>query len=217
MDVQLAYYRMAQTVEDEVDEKSVLNEKELLFNSQVTIEKKKFLLTQLANIASIESYRTLEKYAREAEPDMHDWALLAMQENKMMLESSLLDENKILISTGLGGRGLKLRYFIALTTRNGIRFTDFEKKLVSSELRYHLNQVDAETESIRFGSELCRVICVIPLNVTVHRLFEQFISECNVFGDFLNPDYLITNVKIFTVKQIRALIRPQKQKKPGCG
>jgi len=217
MDVQLAYYRLAQTVEDEIDTNRVLNESELLFNDQVNVEKKKLLLAQLANIASIESYRTLEKYASEAEHDMHDWALLAMQENKLMLESNLLDENKILISTGLGGRGLKLRYFAALTTRNGMQFSSFEKKLLSSELRYQTKQCDAETESIRFDRELCRVVCVIPLNVPVHSVFDQLISECNVFGDFLNHDYLITNVKILTVQQIRTLIRPQKQKKPGCG
>lgn len=215
VDVQLAYYHLAQTVDKEVDAGSVLNEKELLFNAQVNDEKKKILLTRLANIATIESFRTLEKYARVANNDMHDWALLAMQENKLILESNLLDENKILISTGLGGRGMKLRYFTALTTRNGLKFTPFEKRLINSELRYHLNQCHAETESVRFDLELCRIVSVIPLNVSIHNLFDRFISECNLFGDFITPDYLITNVRILTVRQIRALIRPGRKKKPG--
>ncbi len=42
--------------------------------------------------------------------------MLAFQENKMLLESSLLDENQILISTGLGGKGMKLRYFTVMQT-----------------------------------------------------------------------------------------------------
>lgn len=217
VEVQLAYYRMAETLEKELDAKRVMSEKELLFSDGVNQEKKKRLLTQLANIPTIESYRILEKYAGLADRELHDWALLAMQENKLMLESNLLDENNILISTGLGGRGLKLRYFTALTTRSGIKFNPFEKKLMQSELRYHLNQCRAEIESVRFDGELCRLVSVIPLNVSIHHLFDQFIMECNLFGDFINPDYLITNVRILTVRQIRSLIRPGKKKKPGYG
>jgi hypothetical protein len=215
VEVQMAYYRMAETLEKELDAKRVMNEKELLFSDGVNQEKKKRLLTQLANIATIESYRTLEKYVSTADRELHDWALLAIQENKLMLESNLLDENKILISTGLGGRGMKLRYFVALITRNGMKFSPFEKKLIQSELRYHMNQCHAEIESVRFDQELCRVVSVIPLNVSIHHLFDQFILECNIFGDFLNSDFLITNVRILTVRQIRSLIRPEKKKKPG--
>jgi hypothetical protein len=129
----------------------------------------------------------------------------------MLLESSLLDENQILISTGLGGKGLKLRYFTVLQTLTGKVFSDYEKKLVKSEMRFNLRKNHGELESIHFNRELCRVLTVIPLQIPIQPLFDRVIGECNLYGNFLDPECLITNVKILSGRQIRNLMARKNQ------
>jgi hypothetical protein len=206
-DVQLEYYRCAETMEADFDPDEVLRVKDDLFMHNIPVEGKKKLLIQLANIDRIEAFRTLEKFVRNQEYGLTDWATLALQENKLLMESKLLDENQILISTGLGGKGLKIRYFTVLITRTGRNFTDFEQRLITSEIQYSLKKCMGELEAIRFDKELCMIISVIPLKIPIHGLFESLIEECNNYDDFLNPDCMITNVKILSGNQIRKMIR----------
>ena len=207
IDVQMEYYDCNQSITNEKEPIDILQAQELLFLHDTATAIKKQLLARLANIATIESYRLIEKFVRKGDKDLHDWAVLALQENKLLLESSLLDENKILISTGLGGKGLKLRYFTVLTTLTGRHFSDFERKLVKNELYAILGKCQAEPETIHFDRELCRIVSVIPLKVPIQKLFDNLIVDCNVFGDFLNPDFLITNVRILSGRQIRAMMK----------
>jgi hypothetical protein len=212
-DVQLEYYHCAKNMDSDFDSEKVLREKDVLFMQDLPVEIKKKLLIQLATIGKIEAFRTLEKFVHNRENGLTDWATLALQENRLLLESRLLDENQVLISSGLGGKGLKLRYFTVLMTRTGMDFSDFEKKLVISEVRFALKNCRGELETIYFDRELCRILSVIPLQVPIQGLFDSIIKECNQYGDFLNPDCMITNVKILSVNQIRKLMRPKRTKK----
>ena len=215
-DVQLEYYHCAKTMEADFDSEKVLRAKDDLFMREMPVEGKKKLLIQLAAIGNIEAFRTLEKFAHNHENGLTDWATLALQENRLLLESKLLDENQVLISSGLGGKGLKIRYFTVLMTRTGRNFSDFEQKLVTSEIQFALKNCWSELETIYFDRELCTIISLIPLQVPIQGLFDNILDECNQYGDFLNPDCMITNVKILSGNQIRKLIKQNRvQKKPG--
>lgn len=206
-DVQMEYYNYARSLEDDFDPDEVLRNKDTIFRHDLAVDDKKHLLVQLANIDSIEAYRTLEKYISGSPEQLKDWATLALQECKLLLESKLLDKSQVLISTGLGGKGLKLRYFTVLLTASGRSYSSFEQKIVSEEVRYAVRKTKGELENIRFDKELCTILCIIPLQVPVQGMFDELIQECNQFGDFLNPDYLITNVRIIANHQIRKMIR----------
>ncbi len=82
-----------------------------------SLQVKKEILARLATIEKVECYRVIEAFLEIAEEDLHDWALLALNESRMLLESKILDENQVFISTGLGGKEEKLRYFVALMSR----------------------------------------------------------------------------------------------------
>jgi hypothetical protein len=206
-DVQMEYYNYARKIEDGFNREEVLRKRETIFNHDLTLDDKKHMLAQLGNIDSIEAYRTIEKYVKDSNNYMRDWATLALQECRLLLESKLLDKSQVLISTGLGGKGLKLRYFAVLLSLSGRSFTDFEKRIIHDEVSFAIKKSKGEPEQICFDEELCTVLCIIPLQVPVQQLFDTLINECNQYGGFVNPEYIITNVKILPNDQIRKIIR----------
>jgi hypothetical protein len=69
--------------------------------------------------------------------------VLALQENRMLLQTSLLDEQQFFISTGLGGKGKKLRYYLVFINRNRNELlTKTQQKLVKDELIFGLKPED---------------------------------------------------------------------------
>lgn len=206
-DVQLEYFNYAKNITGDFDPDEVLKNRETIFRHDLTIDDKKHLLVQLANIDSIEAYRTLEKYIHGSPDQLRDWATLALQECKLLLESKLLDESQVLISTGLGGKGLKLRYFTVLLNVHGRSYSSFEQKIISKEVHFFIKKSKGELEYVRFNKELCTILSIIPLQIPVQGLFDELVGECNQYGEFLNPDYIITNVRELTNSQIRKIIR----------
>jgi hypothetical protein len=69
-----------------------------------------------------------------------------------------------------------------------------------------LKKQNAEIENIHFEDDLFTLLSVIPLNVPVQDIFNGIINDCNQFGNFLNKKYLITNVKILTISEIREFL-----------
>ena len=204
--VQLEYYNYAKNLEDSFNPEEVLKKRETIFHHDLAIDDKKHLMVQLANIDSIEAYRTLEKYINGTYDQLKDWATLALQECRLLLESKLLDKSQVLISTGLGGKGLKLRYFTVLISAHGKSFTPFQKRIVADEIRFTIKRSKGEFEQIEFDKELCTLVSIIPLQIPVQGLFDELIMECNQYGDFINPEYIITNVKIIPNEEIREMI-----------
>lgn len=209
-DIQLEYNHLAEQEMDISSPSDILQKKDTLNSPGYSIDYKKKFLVELAKIGSVESHQILENYITLPNKELKEWAMLAFQENKMLLESSLMDENQILISTGLGGKGLKLRYFTVLQTLTGRIFSNYEKKLVKSEMQFSLKNNHGDLESIHFNRELCSILSVIPLQIPIQPLFDGVIEECNLYGNFIDQECLITNVKILTGKQIRNLMARKK-------
>lgn len=206
VDLQMEYYEYSKNHHEKVNEKEIIRKKDTIFENNISLEDKKCLLVQLASIENIEAYRTIEKYLERPNRKLHDWAKLAFQESRMLLESKLLDENQILISTGLGGKGLKLRYFVVFYTQNGQLFSNLQQKILKSELEYAFRKCNSEMELLEFEDNLSAILCIIPLNVSIQDLFTKVLRECNQFGDFLDENYIITNVKRFSFPEIREFL-----------
>lgn len=215
-DLQIEYFDYVNKLSTGFNPDEVLKHKDHLFRHDLTVEDKKYLMVQLANIDNVDAYRTLEKYMLGPNNDLKDWALLALQENKLLLESKLLGENQVMILTGLGGKGLKLRYFTVLITANGKAYSKFEKEILTKEVKFSIKKSKGDLEYIHFDEELCTMLSVIPLHVPVQNLFNELIHECNQFGDFLNSDFMITNVKILSNDHIRRLVNQTKLNNKAC-
>ena len=120
----------------------------------------------------------------------------------MLLESKILNENQVFISTGLGGKGTKLRYFIVFFTNKGKTFNEFHKNILASELEFYFKQANAEVEDMMFFDNFATFKAVIPLSIPLKNLFKDIILECNQYGDFLMSNFIITNVRCLSEEEI---------------
>jgi hypothetical protein len=116
----------------------------------------------------------------------------------------LLDEEQVFISTGLGGKGEKLRYFIVGKLKLGDKFTESQKKIIKTEFNHFFKNRNSELEKIRFINGFFTITALIPISETISEVIAPTIKEINQYGDFLHTDYLVTNVKFLSEKEITA-------------
>jgi hypothetical protein len=205
INVQLNYFEWSKKLKKNHDLRKELSFiKENLFNQNEEIEEIKELLVQLANFEDVEAFRLIENYYSQVTPELRDWCALALQESKMNLESLLLDENQVIISTGLGGKGKKLRYFAVLASKNGNKLTPLQQKLIEKELDFTLKKKDGEIEKIEFDDTFCTLLTIVPINVSIKELIADTIEECNQIGNFIDPKFILTNVKVFSKEEIKS-------------
>lgn len=205
-DTQFEYFECSKNQENHLTNDEIISRKDLIFDDSVSNEQKKLLLVQLASISNIEAYRTIEKYLKKPNTKLINWAYLAFLESRLLLESTFLNENKVLITTGLGGKGNKLRYFIVFFTNDGLPITHLQQKIIKSELDYAFCRNEAEIENLFFEDGFAYILTMVPINIPVQQFFNKILIECNEFGDFLFHDFIISNVKILSIEEIRELL-----------
>lgn len=207
VDLQMKYFDLSRKVKKGLIPQIVMEDSGKLFLEKTERDNKKELLAQLASIEEVEAFRIIEKFYNVASDDLKEWAALAFQESRMMLESKLLDENQVLISTGLGGKGTSLRYFVVLLGRKDLDFTGTQKRIIKNEFNYILNRHKSEVEDLNFGGSLATITALVPMEEPVKAVFEEALAECNTYGDFLKENFIITNVKELSFEEIRDFLR----------
>jgi hypothetical protein len=210
IDVQLDYFELSKDIKKTIDVEETVANSEDLFSNETSLIDKKYLLVSLASIDKVEAFRTIERYRQQPDPELKEWAALALQESKMLLESSLLDENQVFISTGLGGKGHKLRYFVVFLANRGFLLNDLHKKVIQSEMNFTFKKYDAEIEEIFFFDSISTVKTIIPIDTSLNGMFEEAIQNCNQFGNFLQLNFIVTNVKELTFDEISKVLETSK-------
>jgi hypothetical protein len=206
---QMEYFEFGRKNRNNLNFEEILNNRLKLFDTDLPLESKKILLVQLASIDKVEAFRAIEQYLESPDPELKDWAILACQESKMLIESLLLDETKIFISTGLGGKGTKLRYFVLMTTQTGEKLTESQKNLVNIEFDTYLTKYGAEIEQINFADEFFTLVLLIPINISIKDAFKKAIEECNQYGNFLTTNFIVSNIKVWSVEEIKDFMSKQ--------
>ncbi|MFW5804013.1 MAG: hypothetical protein ACOCWG_02160 [bacterium] len=207
IDLQMEYFEHSKNFKDKLNSEEVINQKNEIFKQNIPIELKKEIFVKLASIENVEAFRAIEKYLENPDKPLKDWATLAFQESRMLLESKLLDTNQVFISTGLGGKGSKLRYFVVLISKSGKEYTNFQRKIIHNELNDILEKNSSELEKIEYFESYASLYAVIPMNVSIKDVFNKLILECNQYGDFLKENFIITNVKALSYDEIEEFIR----------
>ena len=158
------------------------------------------------------AYRRLERYARLAEPDMRDWAYMALMEGRIILESELSDEKQIYISTGLGGKGQKLRFYLLFPAAEGMTIEGYRRNVVEREFNFALRQADWDIERLTIHPDYAELVVLLPLRADLKAVLDGVLKECNQYGDFLAKTYTISNMKEMNEEEIRATIRSSRGK-----
>lgn len=205
IETQMDYYQQVKKIGKNTDPSTVLARQDELFDTGTPIDQKKSLLVELAAIESPEAYRIIERYAQQPDISLKAWSTMALQESRMVLESSLLDEGQVYISTGLGGKDSNLRYFVVLLHKNGT-LLPFQKKLLTNEIKDAIQQIQGETESVKHYEQFTAILMLAPLQTDLQQVLMHVIEESNQYGHFLDQDFLITNMKEMSEKEIMQII-----------
>jgi len=203
VNVQIVFFEFLKDLQkNKRNDTLIINDSVKLNNSETTIEEKKVLLAELSNCESVEAYRILEKYQTDVDESLKSWAQLAFQHCRIGLESNLMDENKVFISTGLGGKESKLRYFIAGKHIENESFTDSHRKIIKTEFEFIFKKHNSEIEKLEFFNQYYFFTSLIPIEIDLNNLISNATSECNQFGNFLRTDFLITNIKLLSIDEV---------------
>ena len=210
LEVQLKYFELSRKVREDESEKNYLEFADELLSAETDVGRKKEILIGLAGTDDVKAYRILEKSLEQMDSELRSWAVLALQENRMLIQTSLLDEQQFFISTGLGGKGKKLRYYVVFINSNRNKIlTKTQQKLVKDELIFGLKPEEGEFESIDFSEGFSASQVLLPVTADIKKLFSNVVEECNQFGDFLEEDMIITNVKVLSRNEILDIINKQ--------
>lgn len=210
LDVQKDFFESSKTISLNPEFDTIDNLIIKLNDPEISIHVKKITLQKLASIDSVEAFRALENYNAAPKRELRDWAILSLQHSKMLLHSSLLDEQQVFISTGLGGKNDKLRYFLIFPYKDkGYDLNTLQKNSLSSELLFFLEKQKGIVEKIDFSNQFATAMVLLPLRAPIPDIIKDVIMECNQYGSFLSDNVLITNMKKFSDKEIIEFLEKQ--------
>jgi len=184
-----------------------------LNNDNKKLDQKRKILVRLAGQNQIESFRILERFQKKAKGVIKKWAVLALQESRMVMQSSLLGEQQVFISTGLGGKGQKIRYFFAFRKKEiDTPFTPGQDKIIRIELEDFLTKNEGELEKVRLSDGIVYGLFLFPLKKDLQNNFNIVLEKSNQYGNFLDDGVLITNVQALSLNEIKDIINLKEKK-----
>lgn len=218
VELQMEYFKYSEKVLS--DKKPLKNMdytafQESLEDPEVTTDHKKYVLSMLATSRDVRAYRMLEEYVQAPGQDVRNWAYMALMESRISLESELSDEKQIYISTGLGGRGEKLRFFVLMLSKGKKPFLDYQRQVIEREFAYLLSRADCEVERLSVYEQHVELVFLIPVRTDIKVTIDSVINECNQYGDFLAEVFTITNVKELSEEEIAEIIKKNGDSKAG--
>lgn len=207
LEIQKAYFQFSKGITIDMDKDQVAQLICDLNEAGKSSDELKILLIKLAMLDSVEAYRAIEAYNQHPEPGLKEWALLSLQQSRMLLQSSLTGEQQVFISTGLGGKVDKLRYFLIFPYQIQDQLQAIQTKTFEDELHFFVGRYNGEVESVDRHEKFSTATVLLPLRANIPALIQELVDECNQFGSFLSNDVLITNMKKFSPEEILKLLK----------
>lgn len=203
VDKQMEYFRYSENVKKNMDLENIDYQIEVLNDVHSESEQKKYAMTFLAVSGDVKAYRALEAYSQKNIPVDSDWMQMSLLQAKITLESEFSDQKQIFISTGLGGKDHKLRFYALFKSNNLVSFSPYQVELIKKEMSFFIQEYDGETEEIVVEKNYFTVLFLIDLRVNIKNLLESALNECNQYGDFISRSFVVTNVKKYTEEEIQ--------------
>lgn len=209
IELQMEYFKYSEQVRRDsttMTEEDFNSYKQNLSDSEATTDAKKFALSALAVSNEVKAYRVLEEYVQHPAPDVTNWAYMALMESRISLESELSEEKQIYISTGLGGKGEKLRFYALFLASGNKPFEEYQRQVIEREFAYYLTKENCEIERLTIGGTYVELLFLIPVRVDIKITLDNVVMECNQFGNFLSNVFTVTNVKELSAEEITEII-----------
>ncbi|MGB5989447.1 MAG: hypothetical protein WBG43_06890 [Marinifilaceae bacterium] len=213
INIQKEFYELMNKISNKelCEENTSIFDIDELYDNETEKHRKKEILVLLANLNKVEAYREIEKFKKQANKEMEKWSHIALQQSRIMLESSLLKEKSVFISTGLGGKENKLRYFCVLFTKEMNELSNKEKTILKKEINFAFNKVNVDLETLEFTKGITTFKALIPVKANIKKLFDDIIAETNNYGNILKENMIITNVKSLSIEEIDNLLKTKSE------
>ncbi len=202
LETQIEYFETSKKVKENLSYDTILQNASWLFNPDISIADKKWLLAQLASITKPEAYRLIEKYLQNPDSELSDWARLAYIESRTLLESEFLNENQIIISSGLGGDDNLLRYFVVFKILNDT-LSEGQQKLIEIEIQTIVEEYQGKVEEILIQFPFINILVLLPFNTDLKEVFKKIIHSFKEYQLNILEKFIITNVKKLNRKEIQ--------------
>lgn len=156
-------------------------------------------LVRLAQDGSIESFRKIESMINKGDlsGEMKDFAMAALNYCRFAIENDLFDMSVDMISGGLGGTTNKIRYYLALSGKDGI--SKAQSEYLERAFREVAEERDSVLEEFRLHDFYVSLLILVSFDYAIGDIVDAGMREC----DFLQKDYYLTNVEIPTDNRIR--------------
>ncbi len=178
-----------------LDADAVIGESELLFSNNAPLEDRKRILFSLAHVGTLEAINILQRYLEGPVQELVTWATLCFNECRMFVKADELDEDQVVIMSGAGGDGRRMRWYFVLSAKDNKPFADHEQKIISNKLNEISNLLDSKIENIEFQEYAVLVTAMVSFEVAVGKLIEDVIRACNKGKRFLRFHYFVVNTK----------------------
>jgi len=174
-------------------------------------EEKKKILTMLALSAEVHAYRLLEQYMQQPDEELLNWASMALMESRIAIESDLSGERQIYISSGLGGKMGKMRFYVLISSSKGAPFEDYQREVIEKEFGYLLPKNDCDIERLTIKDAYLELVFLMPITTDLRKILEIVVLECNIYGNFLSQSFTVTNVKEFDQDEVNQILAKQEK------
>jgi hypothetical protein len=156
-------------------------------------------LVQLSQEGTIESYRKIEEMIKNHSLSSadKDFAIVALAFCRFSIENELLDIPTDMISGGLGGMSNKIRYYVALTGKDGLSENNY--KDIESVFNEVLSECDSVLEQLERHDFYVSLLILGSIDYAVGNILDTALGRCG----FLEKDYYLTNVEIPNDERIR--------------
>ena len=208
MEVQMEYLEYSHSFDrGELTERETENLGGLLFRTGTPLEAKKKVLTLLAHLGTIHSYKILSMFAENPDAEIDQWAVLALLECRMFLESELSDQNQGIILTGLGSKNNKMRCYFLVLPIDENTFSASQHLRIKNELSYTAKDLECDIGNVEFQDHYVSLTVLIPMDVAIATFIEEGIKNCNEFGNFVLKEYYVTNMDIPDKDEIEKILK----------
>jgi hypothetical protein len=204
---QMEYFRYSESVRTNKAREAVEKQIEVLNSDDSTYEEVKYALAFLAISGDVKAYRALEAYSKDPEENLSDWTALSLLQAKITLEYEFSEEKQVFISTGLGGKGTKLRFFAFFKSVKLTPFSKYQRELIEKEFSFAIHKKQCILEDIKVETNYFTLLFLSDMHIDIKILLKNTVSECNEYGNFIDDRFTITNVKIYSDEDIQRELR----------
>lgn len=122
-------------------------------------------------------------------------------------EENVAFERGVKISTGLGWKNGRIRFFFVIHKSDKKPFVSKEKVLIKKVVNEVASQYEGLVESVEYEKNSVLVGAAMPMTVAVAEYIDGCLGECKLKGITLDEEYLVTNVSKPTTGIIQSYLQ----------